>query len=91
MPGLLIKLRKELDSSVPGARCVVKQLEQGPPVEEPIQIRISGASLDRLRQLADQAKAALRAAGGYHVFDDLGLRMPNIQIVSTRTAQICWA
>ena len=59
---------------------MVKQLEQGPPVEEPIQIRISGASLDRLRQLADQAKAALRAAGGYHVFDDLGLRMPNIQI-----------
>ena len=80
MPGLLIKLRKELDGSVPGVRCVVKQLEQGPPVEEPIQIRISGENLDQLRQLADQAKAAVRAAGAYHVFDDLGLRMPNIQI-----------
>ena len=30
--------------------------------------------------LADQTAAELRAAGGYHVFDDLGLRMPNIQI-----------
>jgi multidrug efflux pump subunit AcrB len=78
--GLLIKLRQELDQSVPGVRCVVKQLEQGPPVKEPIQIRISGENLDKLRLLADQAAAELRAAGGYHVFDDLGLRMPNIQI-----------
>jgi len=77
---LLVKLREELDRSVPGARCVVKQLEQGPPVKEPIQIRISGENLDKLRELADQAAAELRAAGGYHVFDDLGLRMPNIQI-----------
>jgi multidrug efflux pump subunit AcrB len=77
---LLPQLRKELDKSVPGVRCVVKQLEQGPPVDEPIQIRISGENLDKLRLLADQAGAELRAAGGYHVFDDLGLRMPNIQI-----------
>jgi multidrug efflux pump subunit AcrB len=78
--GLLVKLRQELDRSAPGVRCVVKQLEQGPPVKEPIQIRLSGENLDKLRQLADQTAAELRAAGGYHVFDDLGLRMPNIQI-----------
>jgi len=78
--GLLTKLRPELDHSVPGVRCVVKQLEQGPPVKEPIQIRLSGDNLDKLRQLADLTAAELRAAGGYHVFDDLGLRMPNIQI-----------
>jgi len=58
----------------------VKQLEQGPPVKEPIQIRLSGENLDKLRLLADQVAAELRATGGYHVFDDLGLRMPNIQI-----------
>jgi multidrug efflux pump subunit AcrB len=77
---LLVKLRQELDHSVPGVRCVVKQLEQGPPVKEPIQIRLSGENLDKLRQLADVTAAELRAAGGYHVFDDLGLRMPNIEI-----------
>jgi multidrug efflux pump subunit AcrB len=78
--GLLVKLREELDRSVPGVRCVVKLLEQGPPVAEPIQIRLSGENLDTLRQLADQTAASLRAAGAYHVFDDLGLRMPNVQI-----------
>jgi multidrug efflux pump subunit AcrB len=78
--GLIVKLRRELDASVPGVRCVVKPLEQGPPVNEPIQIRLSGENLDKLRLLADQVAAELRAAGGYHVFDDLGLRMPNIQI-----------
>jgi len=78
--GLIVKLRQELDSSVPGVRCVVKPLEQGPPVNEPIQIRVSGENLDKLRLLADKAAAELRKAGGYHVFDDLGLRMPNIQI-----------
>jgi len=77
---LLVKLRQELDQSVPGVRCVVKQLEQGPPVAEPIQIRLSGDNLDTLRQLADQTAAELRAAGGYHVFDDLGLRMPNLEV-----------
>jgi multidrug efflux pump subunit AcrB len=59
---------------------VVKELEQGPPVKEPIQIRLSGENLDKLHGLADETKEALRAAGGYHVHDDLGLRMPNIQI-----------
>ena len=80
VPGLLVKLREELDHSIPGARCVVKQLEQGPPLDEPIQIRVSGESLDELRELADRTAAILRGAGGYHVYDDLGLRMPNIQI-----------
>ena len=80
VPRLLVKLRGELDHSIPGARCTVKQLEQGAAVGEPIQIRISGGDLDELRRLADETAAALRSAGGYHVFDDLGLRMPNIQI-----------
>src|SRR4029450_3013373 len=77
---LLVKLRRELDESVSGARGVAKELEQGPPVKEPIQIRLSGENLDNLRLLADQTAAELRAAGGYHVLDDLGLRRPNIQI-----------
>jgi multidrug efflux pump subunit AcrB len=80
VPALIVKLRAELDRKVPGARCIVKQLEQGPPVEEPIQIRISGENLDVLSRIAGDVATTLRAAGGYHVHDDLGLRMPNLRI-----------
>jgi multidrug efflux pump subunit AcrB len=80
VPPLLVKLRTELDNAIVGARCIVKQLEQGPPIGAPIQIRFSGENLDVLRGLADQAAAAIRAAGGYHVFDNLGFRTPNISI-----------
>lgn len=80
VPGLIDKLRLELDSNIVGARCIAKQLEQGPPIGSPIQIRVSGESLEVLRGLTDQIAAVVRAAGGYHVFDDLGLRTPNIAI-----------
>ena len=80
VPPLLVKLRAELDSKIAGARCIVKQLEQGPPIGAPIQVRFSGKDLDVLRGLADQGGAAVRGAGGYHVSDDLGFRTPNISI-----------
>jgi multidrug efflux pump subunit AcrB len=80
VPPLLVALRAELDREIAGARCVVKQLEQGPPVETPIQIRLSGEDLDTLRGLADQVADCLRAAGGYKVHDDLGRRMPTLVI-----------
>lgn len=80
VPPLLQTLRQELDREIAGARCVVKQLEQGPPVETPIQIRLSGDDLDRLRGAADQVASRLRQAGAYKVHDDLGRRMPTLEI-----------
>jgi len=80
VPKLLARLRGELDRSIPSARCTARQLEQGPPVEEPIQVRLSGEKLDELCRLAEEAAAVVRRAGGYHVFDDLGLRMPSLEI-----------
>ncbi len=80
VPPLLVKLRTELDAKIVGARCLVKQLEQGPPIGAPIQVRLSGDNLDVLRRLADEGAAAVRAAGGYHVYDDLGYRTPNVSI-----------
>lgn len=80
VPPLLAKLREELDCEIAGARCVVKQLEQGPPVETPIQIRLTGANLDELRRLADQVSTELHHAGAYKIHDDLGRRMPTLEI-----------
>ena len=80
VPVLLARLRASLDQEIAGARCLVKQLEQGPPVESPIQIRISGDNLDQLRGMADEVSVRLRQAGAYKVHDDLGRRMPTLEI-----------
>ncbi|MEI7732248.1 MAG: efflux RND transporter permease subunit [Verrucomicrobiota bacterium] len=80
VPALIARLRGELDREIAGARCVVKPLEQGPPVDAPIQIRLQGPDLDTLRAMADQVAATLRKAGGYRVHDDLGRRMPTLEI-----------
>jgi len=80
VPPLVVKLRAELDREIVGARCIVKQLEQGPPVESPIQVRLIGDNLDMLRGKADEVAKVVREAGGYKVHDDLGRRMPVVQI-----------
>jgi len=80
VPGLVVRLRQELDRGVAGARVLVKELEQGPPVEYPIQVRFSGNDLDELRRLGDEASGILRQAGGYKVNDDLGWRMPTLRV-----------
>lgn len=77
---LLAKLRQEIDAQVPGARILARQLEQGPPVDYPIQIEINGPELDVLRGLADQYADVIRKHGGYKAHDDLGQRLPTLRI-----------
>lgn len=72
VPGLIVKLRAALDPLITGAHCVVRQLDQGPALEAPIMIRLTGPDLDVLRARADEVTKALVDAGGYHVNDDLG-------------------
>lgn len=79
-PALLVALRAALDQRIAGARVTVKELEQGPPLEVPIQVRLAGENLDVLRGLADQAGQVLRTAGGYQVHDNLGRRSPTLQV-----------
>lgn len=56
---LIQTLQKELDRSFPSAQVLVKQLEQGPPVIAPIELRIYGSNLDVLRELGNQARLEL--------------------------------
>lgn len=79
-PTLLVTLREQLDRRIVGARVTVKLLEQGPPLEVPIQVRLSGNDLDVLRNLADQAAEVVRSAGGYQVHDNLGRRTPTLKV-----------
>lgn len=89
VPGLLVKLRSRLDKEVTEARCIVKQLQQGPALETPIQIQITGEDLEVLRDKAAEVRQALTEAGAYKVHDDLPARMamPHI-VVNERAAAL---
>ncbi len=45
------ELQRRLDANVTGARTLVRQLEQGPPFEAPIEVRLFGPDLDVLQEL----------------------------------------
>lgn len=53
------KLQTELDTAFPTARIIVRQLEQGPPYNAPIEMRIYGSNLATLQTLGEQARQTL--------------------------------
>ena len=72
-PGLVEELRKDLDR-FSAARVTIEQFEQGPPVDAPIAIRISGPELSELKRLsATFAETARKNAGTRDVVDPLAI------------------
>jgi len=66
-------LQARVAKTVAGARVDVRELETGKPVGIPVSFRLSGEDIPRLRALAEQAKAILRATpGAARVRDDWG-------------------
>jgi multidrug efflux pump subunit AcrB len=58
--GALIRtLQQELDQAFPQAQIIVRQLEQGPPFDAPIELRLYGSDLAQLQALGDQVRAEL--------------------------------
>lgn len=62
-PRLLDSLRARLDA-IPNARVVVKEFENGPPIEAPIALRLTGDNLDTLRALASRVERVLAGVPG---------------------------
>jgi multidrug efflux pump len=52
------------EEGVPEARVRVSRLELGPPVGFPVQFRVVGADMEKVREVADEVLAALRATPG---------------------------
>ncbi len=70
VPGLIVRLREAFDREVSGALCLVKQIEQGPALETPIEILLTGPDLPEQAALVTKA---LATAGAYQVHDDAGV------------------
>ncbi len=52
-------LQRQLDQAFPEAQILVKQLEQGPPFEAPIELRLQGPDLNQLRSVGDELRRRL--------------------------------
>lgn len=53
------RLQNELDQRFPQARILVRQLEQGPPFDAPVEIQLYGPDLEVLRTLGDEIRLLL--------------------------------
>jgi multidrug efflux pump subunit AcrB len=60
----LIEQFRDQFMQIPGALIEVKDFEQGPPVEAPVAIRISGDNLDTLRMMASKVQFILNSIPG---------------------------
>ncbi len=56
---LLQQLQALMDEAFPAARVLVRQFEQGPPFDAPIELRIYGSDLNRLQELGEQTRTLL--------------------------------
>jgi len=66
-------LQAALSARVAGARVDVRELEAGPAVGVPVSIRVAGAEIDTLRELASKVEAALlQAPNAERVRDNWG-------------------
>lgn len=57
--GTIQTLQTELDRDFPEAQILVKQLEQGPPFNAPIELRLYGPDIDQLRELGNNMRGIL--------------------------------
>ncbi|GAB5404455.1 MAG: efflux RND transporter permease subunit [Aureliella sp.] len=53
---LIRELQHELDSLCPEARVLVRQLEQGPPFDAPVELRVFGPSIEQLRDYGEKIR-----------------------------------
>ncbi|NQV10936.1 MAG: efflux RND transporter permease subunit [Cyanobacteria bacterium] len=52
-------LQQDLDQAFPEAQILVRQLEQGPPFDAPIELRLFGSDLEALQQAGDRIRVEL--------------------------------
>ncbi len=60
----LIETLREKFLPVAGTKIEVKDFEQGPPIEAPVAIRVTGDNLDTLRRIANDVESILKSTPG---------------------------
>ena len=53
---LIPEIQRTLDDMIPSAQILVRKLEQGPPFNAPVELRVYGPNLDRLKTIGDDIR-----------------------------------
>ena len=78
---LIHQLQHQLDRQFPDARLLVRQLEQGPPFDAPIEVRLFGPDIYRLRELGEQVRTVLvQTEGVIHTRSELSEALPKLAL-----------
>ncbi len=79
-PSVIAFIRESLRPVLPQAELVARKLEQGPPVQAPIEVRLSGFDLERLNQATIAVSGLLKTIDGtLDVRHDLGPGAPTLR------------
>ncbi|WP_434363001.1 efflux RND transporter permease subunit [Parasalinivibrio latis] len=87
---LIPELQIELDEKISNAQIIVKKLEQGPPFNAPLEVRVIGPSLDRIKVLGEQIRLIM-AETQYvtHTRETLQPGLPKVMLdVNEQASQI---
>lgn len=83
-PALLDSLRSEFDA-FPAARIQVTEFENGPPIDAPIAMRVTGENLDSLRHISSQVEGILeRTTGTRDVVNPLRVARTDLRLRTDR-------
>ncbi len=78
---LIQAVQAQMDMALPDARVLVRQLEQGPPFNAPVELRIYGPNIEVLRELGANVRAILTTVPDVtHVRDDLTATVPKLAL-----------
>ncbi|MGB3513404.1 MAG: efflux RND transporter permease subunit, partial [Microcoleaceae cyanobacterium] len=79
---LVNTLQTEVDAAFPEAQILIRQLEQGPPFDAPVELRLYGPNLNRLQQIGEQARALLSQVPKVtHTRDTLSEVRPQLKLL----------
>ncbi|HHP7245033.1 MAG TPA: efflux RND transporter permease subunit [Elainellaceae cyanobacterium] len=80
-------LQAQIDSDFPGVRAIVRQLEQGPPFDAPIEVRIAGQDLTQLQDLGERVREQLVQIDAVtHTRASLNETLPQLKLVLNENA-----
>ncbi len=78
---IIHRLQGKLDQKFAHARVLVRQLEQGPPFDAPVEVRLFGPDLARLRELGQQLRRILvDTPGVIHTRCELDEVLPRVRM-----------